>query len=117
MKYSLMFRAVGTALNGMIKDGVPDKAIRRRIKAEYRSILEHAADIGSSNTLISSYLLAAFFIAMNRCNTLTPEENIAILEGGMRKSKLLKTFMGDSKGYFSEKHMAARRIPKCLQKP
>ena len=109
MKYSFMLRMFGTAVGGMVRQGVPDRQVRKKIKAEYRAILERAKDIGSDNKLLDSYALAAYFIAMNRCTGLTPEENIRIMESGMRSSRLLKAFMGDARGYFSEKNMESRR--------
>ena len=109
MKFDMTCSMMGKVLAGMVKSDIPDAAVRSKIQTAYREIVCRAKDIGSKNNLISSYLLAAFFIAMNRSTGLTPQENFEILEKGMRKSKLLKMFMGDSRGYFSEKHMQKRR--------
>ena len=110
MKYDIMGKIYGTVLDGIIKEKLPDKAQRKEIKRKYKEVIERADDIGGSrNNLIASYFLAAYFIAMNRTTDLTPEENIAIMNVGMRNSKLVKTLMGDSKGYFSEKKMQFRR--------
>ena len=109
MKYNGSMQLVGMTLSTMIRRRIPQKNVRKQILQEYRRILETAGDIGSRNRLLSSYLLAAFFIAMNRKDGLTPEENIAVLETSMRKSRALKLFMGDSRRYFSEKNMESRR--------
>ena len=109
MQYSFTIRAIGSVLTGIIKAGVPDKAVQRKIKQTYKEIIQRASDIGADNKLIMSYLLAAYFIAMNREDGLSPEENLELLDKGMRKSKLVKTLMGSSKGYFSEKNMESRR--------
>ena len=114
MKYTMMMAVVSKALDGMIKGEIPDKKVRKAIRQEYREILERASDIGSSNKLLSSYLLAAYFIGMNRSTNLSPEDNIRILEGGMRKSRALKLFMGDSKSYFSPKAMESRKTWSAL---
>ena len=110
MKYDGMSKIYGMLISGIIKDKIKDKAVRKEIKRKYKEIVERADDIGGSkNNLIGSYLLAAYFIAMNRTTGLTPEENIDIMDKGMRNSGLVKAFMGDSKGYFSEKKMQFRR--------
>ena len=109
MEYNLMLNMMGKALNGMVKGKITDKKTRKNIESEYKKIILRAKDIGSNNNLITSYALAAYFIAMNRKDGLTAEENYKALDQGMRKSKMLKAFMGDSKGYFSEKHMEKRR--------
>ena len=116
MKYSMMMTAVERALEGMIRNPISGREVRNSIRKEYKNILLRASDIGSSNKLLSSYLLASFFIAMNRSTGLNPEENIEILEAGMRKSRALKLFMGDSKSYFSPKAMESRRKWSVLTK-
>ena len=109
MKYNAMMAMVGSALNGMMKKDIPDREVRKKIGREYRNVILRAADIGSSNKLLNSDLLAAYFMAMNREDGKTPEENIAIMEKNMRSSRLMKAVMGDSKHYFSEKNMESRR--------
>ena len=109
MKYNLMFRCIGAMLNGLTKNQVADSGVRKEITKTYREIILRAGDIGSKNRLLTSYGLAAYFIAMNRVDGLTPQENLDILESNMRNSKCLKIFMGNSKHYFNEKNMASRR--------
>lgn len=109
MQNNMMFRAAGTVLTRLTKPGIPDKAVRKAVLAEYHAILDRAADIGSSNKLLMSYVLAAYFIAMCRCTGLTPEQNIALLDQGIRGSKAVPMMLGNSKTYFSEKNMESRR--------
>ena len=110
MKYSIFFRAFGYMLNHMTAKAThKNKKAGTQVMHTYRAIVERAADIGTHNTLLSSYALAAYFIAMNRENKTSPEENYQLLKEGMKSSKLLKAFLGDAKSYFSEKKMAARR--------
>lgn len=109
MKYNMTFRMLGMVLNGITKKEIPDKTVQRNIKRTYREIVERASDIGAKNTLLGAYGLASWFIAMNRCDGLTPEQNCDIMENGLRTSKVYKMTMGSADSYFSEKHMAARR--------
>ena len=109
MTYGFMEKAVGSVLCTLIKKDITDKNIRKDIKQEYKEIMTRAKDIGQDNTLLSSYILCAFFIAMNRKDGFSAKENIDILENRMRNSKLIKAFMGDSKSYFSDKKMQNRR--------
>ena len=100
---------MGTVLSGIAKKAIPDKAVQQNIKKMYRDIVLRADDIGGQNRLLGSYALAAFFIAMNRCDHLSAEENSDILEYGLSHSKIYKMVMGNSKHYFSEKNMESRR--------
>ena len=109
MKYSATLKLLGVAYSSMTKEKSITKTEMKEIKREYKDIMVRAKDIGSDNTLLTSYSLAAWFIAMNRKDSLNPEKNISILEQGLKESKLVKMFLGDSKGYFSDKKMAWRR--------
>ena len=109
MKYDMTFQMFGIVLNGIVKKQLKNKQVMQNVKKEYKAIVQRASDIGSKNNLIGSYALAAYFIAMNRSNDLTPEENCDIMENGLRNSKLFKTLMGSGNAYFSEKKMAFRR--------
>ena len=108
MKYSYKYEMFSKVLKGLIKENYTKDELTR-ISKEYKEIMIRAKDIGSSNNLIVSYLLAAYFIAMNRMTTKTPEENYEILKSGLSKSKLLKLGLGDSKSYLAEKKMEFRR--------
>ena len=109
MKYGMQLKLTGTMLGLLVRKDFPRKETRKSILSEYLEILMRASDIGSKNRLLSSYMLGAYFIAMNRRGGKTPEENIRILEQRMRQSKALKALMGDSRHYFGEKAMESRR--------
>ena len=109
MKYNMMFRGLGMVLQGILKKEIADSAVRKDVQAAYREIVLRAKAVDPSGPLLGAYGLAAFFIAMNRCDGRTPEENCRILEEGLRKSKIYGIFMGSADSYFSEKKMAFRR--------
>ena len=109
MKYNMTFRMIGLVFGGIVKKKVTDPAVRRNIKKEYRAIVDRAEDIGDGNTLLGAYAMMAYFIAMNRFDGMSPEENCDLLEKGLARSKLYKMTMGNADSYFSEKKMAFRR--------
>lgn len=61
------------------------KNLRKATVQEFRSISARAKDIGADNPLLSSYVLAAWFIAINRCNQLSSDQNYQILEQGAQR--------------------------------
>ena len=106
MKYGFLPKAFSFILTGMVKKEIKSTG---EVKKEYRRIVERADDIGDDNMLLSSYLLAAYFIAMCRNTGLSDEENRDIMKEGMAHSRMLKMFMGSADAYFSEKKMEKRR--------
>ena len=104
MKYDTSMKLYGRVLSHIVRRGVPDREMRKKILKEYQAVMERADDIGSKNNLLSSYMLAAYFIAMNRSTGLSAEQNAQILGDGMHASWLLKYMLGDSGNYFSEEH-------------
>ena len=108
MKYDMTLKLFGSVYSSFIKKSF-SKDTLKAIKKEYKNIMKRASDIGNKNMLISSYSLAAFFIAMNRLDHLSSEENYLILHDGMKKSKLLKITMGDAKSYLSDKRNEKRK--------
>lgn len=96
-------------LDNIVKKEIPDTDVQKNIQRTYREIVHRASDIGDKNTLLGAYGLAAYFIAMNRCDNLTPEQNCSILEKGLRNSNAYRMTMGSADCYFSPKRMAARR--------
>ena len=108
MNYGTVARGFGWLLNGMLKDAGIGRDVRRSVRDEYRRIVERSGDIGSRNNLLTSYVFAAYFIAMCRNTGLTPEENLGILQEGMDRSHIVRMFMGDADSYFSERRMEER---------
>lgn len=109
MKYNMTFRMLGMVLNGITKKEIADKSVRKNVTKTYQDIVCRASDIGDKNTLLGAYALAAYFIALNSCDGMIPEQNINIMEEGLRNSKVYRMTMGSADSYFSEKHMASRR--------
>ena len=109
MKYCFMARAFGHILDGFLKDSVDDRGIAKKVRAEYKAIVIRSKDIGTKNRLLTSYVFAAYFIAMARNTGLTPEQNLEIMERGLAGSRVVKMFMGDADSYFSERSMDSRR--------
>ena len=106
MKYSTSMAMYGWIYGTMVPD--LEKDVRKKLRKEYKAILLRAGDIGQKNMLLGSYTLCAFFIAMNRANGLSADENIEKMRKGMKSSKLLKIALGDAKGYLDEKRMEGR---------
>ena len=109
MKYNVSCMFMGSVFKSMTKKEVKDHVTLKRITDEYKSIVKRAKDIGKNNTLLSSYLLAAYFIALCRNSGLSVEANYHILESGFKENKLVKKFLGNEKSYFSKKHNEKRR--------
>ena len=57
----------------------------------------------SDGKLISSYIMAIYFIATNRKSGLNAEENYEILKNAISTSKLFKLTMGYGESYLDEK--------------
>ncbi len=109
MRCNMMFCMLGMVLDGVVKKEISDRKVQKNIKKTYKDIVLRASDIGAKNTLLGAYGLAAYFIAMNRCDELSPEQNCDIMEKGLRHSKAYRMTMGSADGYFSEKRMELRR--------
>ncbi len=85
------------------------RSCRRKILAEYQHIISNAKDIGKHNSLLSAYVLAAWFIAMNRKDGRTPEENCTILTEGLRRSRMFCMTMGDAEHYLAPKRIEKQK--------
>ena len=104
MKVVFMHKLVGMYLLKFIDDRTSKKAIYN----EYLEVIKRAKPLGANNPLLSSYLLAAFFIAMNRCGKHNVEENYQLLEQGIKRSRLVPLMLGNAKQYLSDKKMKQR---------
>lgn len=80
----------------------------KTIKQEYRAILTRAKDIGKSR-LMSSYCMGAYFIALNRNTTLSPEECYALYKDGLSANQLFHKVMGNADSYLDVKKLPARK--------
>lgn len=114
MRYGFSVRLYGwfyhTACKHEIKRmHIENKADIEKIKNEYVSIIHRAKDIGHSR-LLNAYCMGAYFIAMNRANTLSPEENYEILKNGLYANRLFHIAMGNADSYLSPRKMKKRKI-------
>ena len=80
----------------------------KAIKQEYRAILTRAKDIGKSR-LMSSYCMGAYFIALNRNTSLSPEECYALYKDGLSANQLFHKVVGNADSYLDVKKLPARK--------
>ena len=80
----------------------------KAIKQEYCAILTRAKDIGKSR-LMSSYCMGAYFIALNRNTTLSPEECYALYKDGLSANQLFHKVVGNADSYLDAKKLPARK--------
>lgn len=103
MVYNFYHSAVKAELK---RRGLP-KELSEKIDSEHKKILARAKDIGRSR-LLSSYIMASYFIAMNRGTGLSAEENYQIYRDGLCASKLFHKVLGDAESYLDPKKMEGR---------
>ncbi len=108
MKKNFSTFVMGQFFFRIIKDDT-DALCRKKILEEYERILDNAKDIGRHNTLLSAYALGAWFIAMNREDGLSPDENIEILTRRLKASRVFSMVMGDADHYLSEKRIEKQK--------
>ncbi len=108
MKQNFTFQLMDVIMPILTKEAMPTGELRKATVQEFRSICARAKDIGADNPLLSSYALAAWFIAMNRCNSLSPDQNYQFLEQGLKGSRLFRILMGNADQYLSPKRMPGR---------
>ena len=77
------------------------------IAKEQRKIALRAGEMNDGK-LISSYIMAIYFIAMNRRSGLDAEENFEMMKRAISSSKMLRSTMGDSDSYLDEKKLPGR---------
>lgn len=101
MKNNATFRLLQAAMPLMTKKALPTWQCRKAVLQEYRAICRRAKDIGAGNPWLSCYAMGAWFIAMNRCDGLSAEENYAIMEQGMKYSWMFRAFLGSGDAVIS----------------
>lgn len=109
MKNNLTIQTMGIALYHITKTPKEISGSQNVVLSEYRKIMTNAKDIGRKNPLLSAYALGAWFIAMNRTNHLTPEENCTILIEGLRSSQIFRLVMGNADHYLSPKRISRQK--------
>lgn len=112
MKYNISSRLCGAfythICKSQLKRELTDHKAAKAIKSEYRNIILRAKDIGNSK-LLSSYFMAAWFIALNRSTDLSPEDNYRLFEEGIRSSRLFSKIIGNADSYLDERKMPGRK--------
>ena len=111
MNYSFNVRILSHFYHSAVKAELErrnfPKDMAKKIFAEHKAIVTRAKDIGKSK-LMSSYMMGAYFIAMNRSTGKTAEENYEILKDGLCASKLFHKAVGNVDSYLDEKKMPGR---------
>lgn len=112
MKYTFMCRLYGAFYAGACKKELkfrfPDSKMLKAVKTEYKRIVLRAKDIGNSR-LLSAYLMAAYFIALNRNTGLTLEDNYKLFKEGLYASRLFRKALGNADNYLDMKKMPGRK--------
>ena len=80
---------------------------KEAIKQEYVSIIKNAKDIGKSR-LMSSYCMGAYFIALNRKTSMSPEVCYELYKNGLSANKLFHIAVGNADSYLDKKKMPGR---------
>lgn len=88
------------------KRGFPKSTAQKTAK-ENKAVILRAKEIGTSR-LVSSYIMASYFIALNRSTGKSAEENFEIFRDGLCASKLFRKSVGDAESYLDPKKMEGR---------
>ena len=91
---------------GQIACGLSAKK-RSEILKEHRAVVARAKEMSDSR-LCSSYLMGAYFIAMNRCSGLDAEKNYEILADALKNNRMFKKAMGSAEDYLAEDKIPGR---------
>ena len=112
MKYNLTCKFMGTFYHHCAKENLINKGVTKEklkaVKKEYKEICLRAKDIGKAQ-LLTSYLMGAYFIAMNRSTGLSKQENIDCLMDGCIDNKIFRKAMGTADNYFDPERTEKRK--------
>lgn len=111
MKYSFKAWFYGHFFHTICKPqyqvaGVKSRNVGKIVK-EHKAITIRAKDMNDEK-LLSSYIMGIYFIAMNRCTGLSPEDNYNILESSLKKSSMFRKGLGTAEAYLDEKYIPRR---------
>lgn len=104
MKYDITFKVMGHFLFHATSPSLTSSE-RSAAFSEYRKIISRSKEIGNPNPLSSAYALGAWFIAMNRSDSRSAEENCEIMAHALQNSRLLRIAMGDADHYLDPKRI------------
>lgn len=108
MKYDLTFKVMGHFLFHATSPSLTSSE-RSAVFSEYRKIISRSKEIGNPNPLSSAYALGAWFIAMNRSDSHSVEENCEIMAHALQNSRLLRIAMGDADHYLDPKRIQKQK--------
>lgn len=108
MKNNITLKILGIAFSRMTQSHASPDA-KKQTMVQYRQIIHNAKDIGPKNQLLSAYAMCAWFIAMNRSNDLSPDENCELLTKGLRSSRIFQLVMGSAEHYLSPKRIEKQK--------
>jgi hypothetical protein len=111
MKYSFKAWFMGHFFHNACQKGYKEhgvsKAARVKIQLEHKRITLRAKDM-NDDKLLASYIMGIYFIAMNRCSGLSPEQNYEIIADALKNNKLFKKKLGTAEQYLDEKNISVR---------
>ena len=107
LSVKMIYHFYHSAVKAELKKRGFSKDIAEKINQEHKKIVKRAKDIGKSR-LLSSYIMASYFIAMNRGTGKSAEENYEIFRDGLCASKLFHKVIGDVDSYLDPKKMPGR---------
>ena len=100
----VLYHFYHSAVKAELKKRGFSKDVSGKINEEHKRIIGRAKEIGKSR-LLSSYIMATYFIAMNRSTGKSAEENYEILRDGLCASKLFHKAIGDVEHYLDPNKM------------
>lgn len=103
----LLSRFYHSAVSAEMKKRGFSNDVIRKVAVEHKAIISRAKDIGKSR-LLSSYIMAVYFIALNRGTGRPAEENYEIFRDGLCASKLFHKVLGNADSYLDPKKMQGR---------
>ena len=91
---------------GQLAHGLTKKT-RAEILKEHKAIIARSKEM-SDGRLLSSYLMGAYFIAVNRRSGLDSEQCYEIIADALRNNTMFKKTMGTAEAYLDEKKIPGR---------
>ncbi len=111
MKNTIKVRFMSYYFHNLLKPEYRNRSVSRKIvhdiAKEQRKIVLRAGEMNDGK-LLSSYIMAIYFIAMNRRSGFDAEENFEMMKRAISSSKMLRSTMGDSDSYLDEKKLPGR---------
>lgn len=107
MRYSFKAWFYGHFFHSLCRPHYKSARDALSVVKEHKAITLRARDMNDEK-LLSSYIMGIYFIAMNRCDGLSPEENYEILEKSLKASSMFRKGLGTAEDYLEESRMPDR---------